>query len=102
MPRIPMVTAKATFPLSSISLYADAIPHSTQNGYCDIVPTPLGDLNFNGKTDMYDAIVFSAAFGTEPGQPLWNSCADLNNDKIIDIFDAVIMGIHFGEERPDP
>lgn len=81
---------------------ANPIPHGVQNGSYGIVPTPLGDLNFDGTVDIYDAIVFATSFGTRPSDLHWNPYADLNKDGIIDIYDAIIMGNHFGEKRPDP
>jgi len=81
---------------------ANPIPHDVQNSSYGIVPTPLGDLNFDGTTDIYDAILFATAFGTHSGDLRWNPYADLNKDGIIDIYDAIILGRHFGEKRPDP
>ena len=83
-------------------LEANVILHEVEHGHYDIVPTPMGDLNFDGITDIYDALIFATAFGGHPSHPRWNPYADLNQDKIIDIFDAIIMGSHFGEERSDP
>jgi hypothetical protein len=81
---------------------ANEILHNTQNGYYDIVPTPIGDLNFDGEVDIYDAIMFSNSFGSTPTDPRWNSYADLVHNNVIDIYDAIVLSQHFGEERPDP
>ena len=81
---------------------ANPIQHDVQNGSYGIVPTPLGDLNFDGTVDIYDAILFAMSFGTRPSDLHWNPYADLNKDGIIDIYDAIILSSHFGQERPDP
>jgi hypothetical protein len=85
---------------------ADSTPnlllHNTTDGYYDIAPAALGDLNFDGKVDIFDALVLANAFGTTPSEPHWNALADLNNDSAVDIFDAIILGNHFGEGTPNP
>lgn len=81
---------------------ANVISHNSTNGYYDIVPSPVGDLNFDGKVDIFDALVFANSFGAKPTDARWNSYADLNHDNVIDIFDAIILGNHFGEKRADP
>jgi hypothetical protein len=78
---------------------ANAILHNSTNGYYDIVPSPMGDLNFDGKVDIFDALVFANSFGTKPTDARWNSYADLNRDNVIDIFDAILLGNDFGDKR---
>ena len=83
---------------------ANAIAHNTMDATYDIVPVPIGDLNYDGKVDIYDAITFSNSFGSKlppPPNSRWNPDADFNKDDIIDIFDALMMASHFGEVRPD-
>jgi hypothetical protein len=105
---IPQPNAECNLTLISTKLadgVPNLIPHNTMNGFYDIVPTPLGDLNFDGLVDIYDTIIFANSYGAvapPPANPRWNPYADLNNDGIIDIYDAILMGRHFGEERPDP
>ena len=81
---------------------ANPIPHDVQGGSYGIVPTPLGDINFDGIVDIYDAILFAKSFGATASSPNWNPYCDLNKDGVIDIYDAIIMGNHFGQTRPDP
>jgi hypothetical protein len=57
----------------------------------------LGDLNQDGKIDLYDAIITASAFQTYPGHPKWNSLADLNHDNVIDVFDIIILAANFGK-----
>lgn len=57
----------------------------------------IGDINGDGVVDIFDAILLSAAFGSTPSAPNWNSRADLNEDNIVDIFDAIVFSSHFGE-----
>jgi hypothetical protein len=80
----------------------NSIPNSVQNGVFGVVPNPLGDLNYDGKVDILDAIVLANAFGTHPSDHNWNPDADLNHDGVINILDAIILSNHFGEVRPDP
>jgi hypothetical protein len=79
---------------------ANPIPHDSIDGYYEIVPTVIGDINYDGIVDIFDAIAFANCFGTRPGHPRWCPQADLNGDGIVDIFDAIIMANHFGEVAP--
>jgi hypothetical protein len=102
---IPQPNATCNLILNDTKL-ADATPnpilHNTMDGFYEIVPTPLGDLNFDGTVDIYDALIFAQSYGTTPTDSHWNPYADLNHDHIIDIYDAILVGKHFGEQRPDP
>jgi hypothetical protein len=74
------------------------IPHNAVSGHYEIaVPTLIGDLNFDGIVDIFDALVLADAFGTSPGDPHWNILADINHDGTVDIFDAILLANHFGE-----
>jgi hypothetical protein len=69
----------------------------------EIIPVvAMGDLNSDGKVDIYDALVLANAFGTTPSDPRWNVLADLNHDGTVDIYDAIILCNHFGEGTPHP
>jgi hypothetical protein len=57
----------------------------------------IGDLNGDGVVDIFDAIIFSDAFGSKPGDPNWNPYADFNGDGVIDIYDAITFASHFGQ-----
>ena len=57
----------------------------------------IADINGDGKVNILDAILLGGAFGSEPGQPKWDSRCDLNDDLNVNILDAIILGRHFGE-----
>ena len=57
----------------------------------------LGDINGDGKVDIFDALALTHLFGTVPGSPKWNPSADLNSDGRIDLFDALILASYFGK-----
>jgi hypothetical protein len=102
---IPQPNAACNLTLFATELadfQANLIPHNTTTGYYDIVPSPIGDMNFDGKVDIYDALILANSFGTMPGQPRWNNLADLNHDNTVDIYDAILLANNFGEKRPDP
>jgi len=56
-----------------------------------------GDVNMDGKVDIYDAIAASYSFGSHPGDPNWNSAADENDDANVNIFDIIIIASNFGK-----
>jgi hypothetical protein len=57
----------------------------------------LGDVNWDGIVDVYDAIRLALAFGSTPGEPAWNVRCDFNGDDIVDIYDAITLGNNFGK-----
>jgi len=60
-------------------------------------PIP-GDVNHDGIIDIMDVLTVGLAFGSKPGDPNWNTIADLSEDwDIIDIMDVLIVGLHFGK-----
>ncbi len=81
---------------------SNTISHDVEHGYYDIVPTSMGDLNFDGRTNILDCIILAGAFGTRPSHPRWNPLADINHDKVVNILDCILIANHFGEVRPDP
>ena len=56
-----------------------------------------GDVNMDGKVDIYDAIAAASAFGSYPGHLTWNSAADENDDGIVNIFDVITIASNFGK-----
>lgn len=57
----------------------------------DIAPTPP-----DGRIDMRDIAAVARAFGTWPGDPLWNPAADLDNSGKVDMKDVAIVARAFG------
>lgn len=73
--------------------------HSTLSDGTITLAIP-GDINADRTVDVFDAVLLSAAAGSQPGSLNWNPNADLNADKIVDVFDAVILSGHAGETLP--
>lgn len=61
-----------------------------------------GDTNDDDTINISDATTIGSAFGTVPGDPYWNSSADINNDGIVNILDLVLMGGNYGLSSPVP
>lgn len=59
--------------------------------------TVQGDINFDGRVNIFDLVIVGKAFGTKPGQTGWDERADMNNDDVINIFDLVLIGKNFGK-----
>ena len=53
--------------------------------------TSRGDINRDGSVDLYDALIFSASYGSVLGDKTWNPEADLNIDNRVDVFDVLIL-----------
>jgi hypothetical protein len=58
--------------------------------------TIRGDIDGNGRVDIFDTMLLASSFTATPDAPNWNPNADLNGDNIIDIFDALILSTAFG------
>jgi hypothetical protein len=58
----------------------------------------IGDVNGDGKIDIYDIVLAADAYGTTPGDPLWNPDADVAPTfGLVDIFDIVTIGSRYGQ-----
>ena len=73
------------------------VPHTVTHGYYEILPTPLGDVNFDGLVDMKDVTALIRAFGVALSHPRWNPQCDLNNDGIVDLKDITIVLRNYGK-----
>ncbi len=55
------------------------------------VSPPLPDFNGDGVINILDVALWARSYHSHPGDPSWNSAADLNSDGVVDVRDAVIM-----------
>lgn len=61
----------------------------------------LGDINGDGKVDLYDIVLMAKIYGCKEADLLWNPNADLAPAYgIIDIYDIITCLSHYGEEYP--
>jgi PKD repeat protein len=80
---------------------ADSIGRvNSVNALIQVVNRSLYDLNGDGTIDIKDISIVAKAFGTQPGDPLWNPIADINGDSIVDIKDVSTVAKHYGETFP--
>ena len=61
-------------------------------------PVILGDLNADGKVNVWDLYLVARAFGTEPGDSSWNPVADLDKNSVIDIIDLMKIAKEYGKK----
>jgi hypothetical protein len=54
-----------------------------------------GDIDRNGGVDLYDAMLFAAAYNSTPQDTTWNIKADFDEDGIVSILDAIILNSQF-------
>jgi hypothetical protein len=85
----------------ALQAYAAPLPYETQttdnNLTAHAVVTIPGDINGDGTVDIYDAILLSGAYNSNPFDPLWNPNADINGDNNVDIYDAILLAGHYQE-----
>jgi hypothetical protein len=59
-------------------------------------PTIPGDVNGDGKVDVFDLYALGKAYNSTDGGGNWNPNADLNHDQIIDAEDLSILNDNYG------
>lgn len=55
----------------------------------------LGDVDHDGRVDMYDLALIARAYGAVPGAPNWNAEADLNGDRRINTQDLAMAALNY-------
>lgn len=61
-----------------------------------IFVTMIGDIMFNRKIDLYDAVRLLSIYGVKEGYPNWDIMADLYRDGAINLYDAVVLLTRYG------
>ncbi|MDW8290101.1 MAG: dockerin type I domain-containing protein, partial [Armatimonadota bacterium] len=56
-----------------------------------------GDVNGDNEVSLLDFGAFVAAFGSTPGDTVWNPDADLNGDEEVNLLDFGVLVRSFGE-----
>jgi parallel beta-helix repeat protein len=65
------------------------------------VPKGLGDVNGDGKVDIYDIVQACTSYGSKLGEPNWNPNANYAPPwNEIDIYDLVTITSHYGKTYP--
>jgi hypothetical protein len=54
-----------------------------------------GDLNGDGRVDIYDSLVFASVYGTTPDNPRYLLAADFDRDGLISIYDGITLAAQF-------
>jgi len=74
------------------------IPHTTKDGLMTRIykVVGLGDVNGDGKVDIYDVVQAAIAYGSKPEDPNWDPDADVNGDGKVDIYDLVTICGYYG------
>jgi D-alanyl-D-alanine-carboxypeptidase/D-alanyl-D-alanine-endopeptidase len=55
------------------------------------------DLNKDGKINIQDITIVAIAYKSRPGDPNWNSLADIDKNSVIDILDITKIAIDYGK-----
>jgi len=72
------------------------VAHYTEIGRCNILPTNIADINYDGIVDFKDLYAIAIGFGATPARPEWDPNLDLNNDGVIDIKDLYLVAMNYG------
>lgn len=76
------------------NLTANNLISTSKSGYFSNAMS--GDLNGDGRVDLFDALLLAKSYGSTPDLPSWNEDADINGDGVIDIYDALLLCRSFG------
>jgi len=65
--------------------------------YFAVVRQFPGDADADCDVDVFDAIILTNAFGSQPGDENWDERADFDSNGIVDVFDSIVLTNHFGQ-----
>ncbi len=84
-------------PLKLAALDNSAIPHTATDGSVRVIfhNSSIGDVDFDGKCDLFDIVMIASFFGASINSKNWNPVVDVNEDKIVDVFDLVSVLLYF-------
>jgi len=68
----------------------------TNGGMVTVVTGRKGDFNGDGDINIFDFVLFAAAYGSELGDDNYNAIGDFNDDGVINIFDFVNFAAVYG------
>lgn len=57
----------------------------------------MGDVNHDGKVNIFDIYIIAKAFGSRLGDKKWNAMADVNKDGKVDILDVYLIVKSWGK-----
>jgi hypothetical protein len=57
----------------------------------------FGDINGDGKVDLFDLVLMANAYGSKVGDLKYNPEADFNNDGKVNLLDLVTLATHYGQ-----
>ncbi len=85
----------------NLEVQASAVPgeinlEDNSMDYGPVLVTLIGDIAFNRKIDLFDAVALLRIYGLDDGDPQWEVMADLVRDGKINLFDAVVLLIRYG------
>ena len=63
-------------------------------------PLEQFDIDMNGKVGLSDLVSLARAYGTKPGQTLWNLNCDLDYNGAIGLSDLVLLAGKYGQSAP--
>jgi hypothetical protein len=78
----------------AINMQAAPLVSTWKSGYFSNAMS--GDLNGDGRVDLYDALLLAKSFGSHRDLQSWNEDADINGDGFIDIYDVLLLCRSFG------
>jgi hypothetical protein len=72
---------------------------TSDNVYVDGTVTVIwriGDVNGDGRIDIFDLVMLAGRYGSKPGDPRYDPLLDFSQNGIIDIFDVVATASSYG------
>jgi outer membrane protein assembly factor BamB len=83
--------------LIEAQLAPDEVDASDNIYLTEIIVLALVDIDANGEINIIDITRAALAYNSRPGDPNWNSDADINKDNVINIIDITLIAKKFGK-----
>ncbi len=76
---------------------ANPILHGIVNGRATVVGSLVGDINGDGRVNIFDLVIIARAYGSTPEDLNWDVHCDLNGDGRVNILDLVMLAKDYGK-----
>jgi PKD repeat protein len=92
------LTLLANYTLEAVASVVENETDTADNSlaYGPIFVTMRGDIIFDRKIDLYDAVALLKIYGTKEDDPNWDVMVDLYRDGTINLYDAVVLLLKYG------
>jgi len=91
--------ARGSYTISAVASQVGGETDTADNTFVDgkVKVTIVGDVQGDGKVDVFDLLEVGNAFGSDSTKSSWNPYCDFNNDNKVDTIDLSDLSENYGE-----